>query len=68
MNIKVLTLSTHPRKTTDYWQCVFIPTVSAYFSSYDGESKHVAINFEWLFWSATILIYTDDNKGTVYQP
>jgi len=67
MNIKVLTLSTHPRKTTDYWQCVFIPTVSAYFSSYDGESKHVAVNFEWLFWSATFLIYTDDDKGAVYN-
>jgi len=66
MNIKVLTMSTHPRKTTDYWQCVFIPTVSAYYSSYDGESKHLAVNAEWLFWSTTILIYTDD-KGAVYN-
>lgn len=67
MNIKVLTMSTHPRKTTDYWQCVFIPTVSAYYSSYDGENKHLAVNAEWLFWSTTILIYTDD-KAAVYNP
>lgn len=66
MNIKLLTMSTHPRKTTDYWQCVFIPTVSAYFSSYDGESKHVAFNFEWLFWSATLLIHSND-ETVVYQ-
>lgn len=67
MSIKVLTMSTHPRKTTHYWQCVFIPTVSTYFSSYDGEYRHLAINFEWLFWSATILIHTDD-KAAVYNP
>ena len=67
MNIKVLTMSTHPRPKVDYWQCVFIPTMSAYFSSYDGENKHLAMNFEWLFWSLTILIYTND-KGAVYQP
>jgi hypothetical protein len=66
MNIKLLTMSTHPRKTTDYWQCVFIPTVSAYYSSYNGESKHLAINAEWLFWSATFLIYTND-KGAIYN-
>lgn len=66
MKIKLLTISTHPRKKVDYWQCVFIPTVSAYFSSYDGEDRHIAFNFEWLFWSATVLIYTND-KGAVYQ-
>lgn len=66
MKIKLLTLSTHPRKNIDYWQCVFIPTVSAYFSSYDGEDKHLAINFEWLFWSTTILMYNND-KRTIYH-
>jgi hypothetical protein len=64
MKIKLLTLSTFPRKDKLFWQCVLIPTVAVY-HSYDDE-KHVAINLEWLFWSATILIYTND-KRPVYQ-
>jgi hypothetical protein len=67
MKIKFLTMSTAPKSSTEFWQCVFIPTVSAYHSCYDGDNQHLAINFEWLFWSLTILTYTDD-KRAVYNP
>jgi len=60
-------MSTTPKQSTNYWQCVFFPTVSAYYSAYDGENQHLAINFEWLFWSITILMYSND-KGPVYIP
>jgi hypothetical protein len=65
MKIKLLTLSTFPRKNRQYWQIVFMPTVSMY-HSHDDE-KHVAINLEWLFWIATVLIYTNNDKRTVYN-
>jgi hypothetical protein len=67
MKIKFLTMCTAPRSSTEFWQCVFIPTVSAYCSYYDGNEQHLAINFEWLFWSITILTYTDDDKRAVYH-
>ena len=67
MKIKFLTMSTFPKRSVEFWQCVFIPTITAYSSYYDGENQHVAINFEWLFWSLTILTHTDD-KRAVYQP
>lgn len=67
MNIRLATMSTIPKQSTNYWQCVFFPTLSAYYACYDGENKHLAVNAEWLFWSMTLLIYTND-KGPVYIP
>ena len=65
MNVKLLSLSTTPSRRNDYWQFILIPTVSVY-KRIDDEEGHTAINFEWLFWAATILIYNDD-KRTVYH-
>jgi len=65
MKVKLLTLSTHPRKQTNYWQVILTPTVSVYHSA-DHDDKHISVNFEWLFWIATVLIYTDD-KRAVYN-
>jgi hypothetical protein len=65
MKTKILTWSTTPKD--GWWQIVFIPTVTMYSNAY-GDEKHVAINFEWLFWSLTILTYTEYDKGTIYHP
>lgn len=66
MNVKLLTMTTTPNKRDDYWQCVFIPTVAMFHSVYDDKNSHMAINFEWLFWSLTILINNDD-KRTIHN-
>lgn len=62
MKLKLLTLNTLPSNKTNYWQFVFLPTLSVY-QSY---CSHSAINAEWLFWSITLLIYNDD-ETTVYN-
>jgi hypothetical protein len=62
MRIKLLTFNTLPCDETNYWQVVFLPTISAY-RSFDS---HTAINAEWLFWSVTLLIHNDD-ETTVYN-
>lgn len=66
MKIKLLTMSTTPNKREDYWQCVFIPTIAMFYSKYEDNEGHMAINFEWLFWSLTILISNND-QGRVYN-
>ena len=62
MKVKLFTLNTLPSNKSNYWQFVFLPTLSVY-RSY---SSHSAINAEWLFWSITLLIYNDD-ETTVYN-
>jgi hypothetical protein len=62
MKIKLLTLNTLPCNENNYWQIVFLPTISLYKSF----GSHYAINAEWLFWSVTLLIYKDD-ETTVYK-
>ena len=62
MRIKLLTFNTLPSNETNYWQVVFLPTISVY-KSFDS---HTAINAEWLFWSVTLLIHNDD-ETTVYN-
>jgi hypothetical protein len=62
MRIKLLTFNTLPSNETNYWQVVFLPTISVY-RSFDS---HTAINAEWLFWSVTLLIHNDD-ETTVYN-
>jgi hypothetical protein len=59
MKVKLLTLNTLPSNKSNYWQFVFLPTISMY-RSY---GSHYAINAEWLFWSVTLLIYKDDETG-----
>ena len=60
MKMKLLTMSTTPNKRDDYWQIVFIPTVAMFYSKYENETSHMAVNFEWLCWSLTILITNND--------
>ena len=60
MKIKLLTMSTMPNNRDEYWQLVFLPTVVVFQSSYDKDNPHMAINFEWLFWSLTVLISKHD--------
>lgn len=67
MKIKLLTMSTVPNKRDDYWQCVFIPTIAMFYSSYEDDANHMAVNFEWLFWSLTILISNNDQRAVYNQ-
>jgi len=67
MKIKLLTMSTTPSKEHNYWQVVFLPTVAMFIDKNREKHNHVAINFEWLFWSLTILInIKDDDERPVY--
>jgi hypothetical protein len=46
--------NTLPNKKEQWWQIVLIPTISImHKNKYDS---YVAINFEFLFWSCTIII------------
>lgn len=58
MNIKATTFNTLPSKKDHFWQIVLIPTISV-LNSITKPDAYVAINFEWLFWSLTILIEND---------
>jgi hypothetical protein len=51
-------MTTLPNKRDKFWQIVLFPTVSVY-SSYAVE-KHYSINVEWLFWTFTTIILTND--------
>jgi hypothetical protein len=59
MTIKLTTHATLPLKRREYWQIVFFPTISLYRMGIKGNG-HWAINAEFLFWSATLLIYNYD--------
>ena len=61
MKLEILSMSTHPKKDTNYWQVVLFPTVSIYKTVED--EGHIAVNLEWLFWNITILTYSDDKAG-----
>ena len=53
-----------PGERDDFWQVVLIPTISV-LRSVDLCDRYTAITFEFLFWSATILI-EDHDKRTVH--
>ena len=59
MKIEFSTDSTLPSKEGYYWQIVVIPTISILrYKEYNGDTvgPYTVVDFEWLFWSATILI------------
>jgi len=60
MKTNVLFTNLLPRKKQNYWQMVFIPTVSMLKNNYDN--TYIALTFEWLFWAVTVLIQKDDKK------
>lgn len=65
MKIKLVTTNTLPDSKTKFWQIVFFPTVSLFRNYYELDGGHAALNFEWLFWSLTLLIEFNDER-TVY--
>jgi len=56
--MKVATFNTLPSKKDHFWQFVIIPTISV-LNSITKKDAYVALNFEWMFWSATILFEND---------
>lgn len=58
MNIKLAKFNTLPSKKDNFWQVVILPTISI-LNSIDRSDDYVAVNFEWLFWSFTILLYNE---------
>lgn len=64
--IKVATFNTLPTKKDTFWQVVLFPTISI-LNSIDRSDSYIAVNCEWLFWSATFLIFKNDNQGSISQ-
>lgn len=60
MKLNLRLFNTLPTKKDPFFQIVLIPTVSL-LNSISRDDKYVAVNFEWLFWSFTI-IYEHDVK------
>jgi hypothetical protein len=69
MRIELSTFNTFPSKRNYYWQITLIPTISIlrakeHYLEEDEDNiisdvrmeSYVVFNFEWLFWSVTILI------------
>jgi hypothetical protein len=65
MKIELSTDNTFPSKENYFWQFTLIPTISILRVKKDPEDiklygsiveAYVVFNFEWLFWSVTILI------------
>ena len=55
MKLKIATFNTAPSKKDHFWQAVLIPTISV-LNSINKYDDYIAFNFEWLFWSATLII------------
>jgi|APGre2960657373_1045057.scaffolds.fasta_scaffold01346_13 hypothetical protein len=60
MNLRILTYNTLPSKKDKFWQIVIIPTIAVL---NNGINECVAVNFEWLFFSLTILFLKNDKAG-----
>jgi hypothetical protein len=58
MKIKVATFNTLPSKKDHFWHFVVTPTISI-LNSITKKDAYIAVNFEWLFWSLTILLEND---------
>ena len=58
MRIKVVTFNTLPSKQDHFWQFIILPTASV-LNSITKKDAYIALNFEWLFWSLTILFEND---------
>ena len=55
MRITNKVYNTLPNKKAHWWQVVLIPTI-AIMNNVEKHDPYIAINFEWLFWSHTIII------------
>lgn len=47
--------STVPGKESDFWQVVFLPTITILRSTVPND-KYTVISFEWLFWSLALML------------
>lgn len=65
MRIKLATFNTLPNEKDHFWQFVLTPTVSL-LNSITKKDAYIALNFEWLFWSLTILFEND--KRSISKP
>jgi hypothetical protein len=65
MKLELVTFKTYPSKKDKFWQIVIIPTISV-LGNEENKDEYIAINFEWLFWSITLLI-SENGKKYIYQ-
>lgn len=49
------TFNTLPNKKDNFWQVILLPTITV-LRSVDTHDDYYAVNFEWLFWTLTIII------------
>lgn len=57
MKLRTLIYNTFPNKKDNFWQVVLLPTVAVLNS---GVDDYIAVNFEWLFFSLTLLFSKND--------
>jgi hypothetical protein len=61
MRITTAAFNTLPSTKDHFWQVVIFPTISV-LKNIDAHDQYTAINFEWLFWSFTIMINDDKRR------
>jgi hypothetical protein len=55
MKLKLARFNTLPSKNDHFWQIVLLPTI-AILNNITTIEDYLAFNFEWLFWSFTIIL------------
>lgn len=55
MKINTVRFNTYPNNKDHFWQIVLFPTISV-LNNINKYDRHIAINFEWFFWSITFII------------
>jgi hypothetical protein len=65
MKLELVKFNSLPNKKDKFWQIVVIPTISI-LANEDDKDEYMAINFEWLFWTITLVI-SENGKKYIYQ-
>jgi hypothetical protein len=53
--MRVKTFNTLPSEKDHFWQVILFPSICI-LRSISDDDQYTAVNFEWLFWSLTVLI------------
>lgn len=65
MKLELVTFSTLPNKKDKFWQVVLLPTIGI-LANEENKDEYMAISFEWLFWTLTIVI-SENGKKYIYK-
>ena len=65
MKLELVKFNSFPNKKEKFWQIVLIPTITI-LANEENKDEYIAINFEWLFWTLTLII-SEHGKKYIYQ-